>query len=92
MVTSKPLWNEDLGIYESLKDNLQNIETSFQEAVAQEVRSQNMRTELITNVSHDLKNSANLHDQLHRPSEKARIFRKRSGCVTSQYWNPAAIV
>ena len=46
---------EDLGIYESLKDNLQNIETSFQEAVAQEVRSQNMRTELITNVSHDLK-------------------------------------
>ena len=47
--------DEDLGIYESLKDNLQNIETSFQEAVAQEVRSQNMRTELITNVSHDLK-------------------------------------
>lgn len=46
---------EDLGIYEPLKDNLQNIETSFQEAVAQEVRSQNMRTELITNVSHDLK-------------------------------------
>ena len=32
--------DEDLGIYES---------------VAQEVRSQNMRTELITNVSHDLK-------------------------------------
>ena len=47
--------DEDLGIYESLKDNLQNIETSFQEAVAQEVRSQNMRTELITNVSHDIK-------------------------------------
>ena len=47
--------DEDLGIYESLKDNLQNIETSFQEAVAQEVRSHNMRTELITNVSHDLK-------------------------------------
>ena len=47
--------DEDLGIYESLKDNLQNIETSFQEAVAQEVRSDNMRTELITNVSHDLK-------------------------------------
>ncbi len=46
---------EGLGIYEPLKDNLQNIETSFQEAVAQEVRSQNMRTELITNVSHDLK-------------------------------------
>lgn len=44
-----------LGIYEPLKDNLQNIESSFQEAVTQEIRSQNMRTELITNISHDLK-------------------------------------
>lgn len=82
---------EDLGIYEPLKDNLQNIETSFQEAVAQEVRSQNMRTELITNVSHDLKtpltSMISYIDLL-----KTRIFRKRSGCVTSQYWNPAAIV
>lgn len=47
--------DEQLGIYEPLKQNLQNIENSFQEAVTQEVRSQNMRTELITNVSHDLK-------------------------------------
>ena len=46
---------ESLGMYEPLKSNLQNIEASFQDAVAQEVRSQNMRTELITNVSHDLK-------------------------------------
>lgn len=45
----------NLGIYDPLKNNMQNIEASFQEAVAQEVRSQNMRTELITNVSHDLK-------------------------------------
>lgn len=47
--------DEKLGSYEPLKQNLQNIENSFQEAVSQEVRSQNMRTELITNVSHDLK-------------------------------------
>lgn len=35
---------ESLGMYEPLKSNLQNIEASFQDAVAQEVRSQNMRT------------------------------------------------
>ena len=47
--------DEKLGTYEPLKKNLQNIENSFQKAVTQEVQAQNMRTELITNVSHDLK-------------------------------------
>lgn len=47
--------NENLGAFESLKDNLQHLQTNFHKAVEQEVRSQNMKTELITNVSHDLK-------------------------------------
>lgn len=47
--------NEDLGIFEPMKESLQNLQNDFQEAVEQEVQSQRMKTELITNVSHDLK-------------------------------------
>lgn len=47
--------NKAMGVYEPLREPLHAIQTNFQEAVEQEVRSQNMKTELITNVSHDLK-------------------------------------
>lgn len=46
---------EDLGIFNSLKTELCKIEEGFQKAVEQETKSQRMKTELITNVSHDLK-------------------------------------
>ncbi len=36
-------------------ESLDEVRTGFSKAVAEEVRSQNMKTELITNVSHDLK-------------------------------------
>ena len=46
---------EDVGVFNSLKDEFTNIKTGFEEAVREETKSQNMRTELISNVSHDLK-------------------------------------
>lgn len=46
---------EDLGIFNPIKENLGNIQTGFKRAVDEEVKSQRMKTELITNVSHDLK-------------------------------------
>ncbi|MCM1181985.1 MAG: HAMP domain-containing histidine kinase [Roseburia sp.] len=46
---------EDLGIFEPFRSELSKIRTSFKQAVDDEVKSQRMRTELITNVSHDLK-------------------------------------
>lgn len=46
---------EDFGIFNSLKAELCRIEEGFQKAVEQETKSQRMKTELITNVSHDLK-------------------------------------
>lgn len=46
---------EDLGIFNSFKAELQNIQRGFKKAVNEEVKSQRMKTELITNVSHDLK-------------------------------------
>jgi signal transduction histidine kinase len=46
---------EDLGVFNSLKSELQNIQKGFKKAVEEEVKSQRMKTELITNVSHDLK-------------------------------------
>lgn len=46
---------EDVGVFNSLKDEFRNIKTGFEEAVREETKSQNMRTELISNVSHDLK-------------------------------------
>jgi len=46
---------QSFGTFESVKDNLVKIRDSFDNAVQEEVRSHKMKTELITNVSHDLK-------------------------------------
>lgn len=46
---------EDLGVFEPLKDDLERIQSGFKKAVDEEVKSQKMKTELISNVSHDLK-------------------------------------
>ncbi len=47
--------NEDMGMFNSLRDEFKNIEEGFKQAVKEETKSQNMKTELISNVSHDLK-------------------------------------
>lgn len=46
---------EDLGVFSPFKLEIQKIQTGFKKAVEEEVKSQRMKTELITNVSHDLK-------------------------------------
>ncbi|MDD6440984.1 MAG: histidine kinase dimerization/phospho-acceptor domain-containing protein, partial [bacterium] len=47
--------DEDLGIFAPLGEELERVQEGFAKAVREEARSQNMKTELITNVSHDLK-------------------------------------
>ena len=47
--------NDDLGVFNSLKDEFNHIKAGFETAVKEEIKSQNMKTELISNVSHDLK-------------------------------------
>ena len=47
--------DEDLGIFEPLGRELEGVQQGFAKAVAEEAKSQNMKSELITNVSHDLK-------------------------------------
>ena len=46
---------EDMGLLNPVRDELTAIQNGFRKAVNEEVRSRNMKTELITNVSHDLK-------------------------------------
>lgn len=46
---------EEMGLFNPILDELASIQDGFQKAVQEEVRSRNMKTELITNVSHDLK-------------------------------------
>lgn len=46
---------EDLGIFNPLKEELLKIQGGFKAAVEAEIKSQRMKSELITNVSHDLK-------------------------------------
>lgn len=46
---------DDLGIFNSMRDRLNNLKIGFEAAVKEETKSQDMKTELITNVSHDLK-------------------------------------
>lgn len=47
--------DEDMGLFNPIRDELTSIQSGFRKAVNEEVRSRNMKTELITNVSHDLK-------------------------------------
>lgn len=47
--------DNDFGIFEAYRNQLNKIQDGFRKAVAEEVKSQKMKTELITNVSHDLK-------------------------------------
>lgn len=46
---------DPMGVFEPLKKDLVSIRGGFDAAVREEVKSQRMKTELITNVSHDLK-------------------------------------
>lgn len=46
---------EDLGVFSPFKAEIEKIQTGFKKAVDEEVKSQRMKSELITNVSHDLK-------------------------------------
>lgn len=48
-------FSSDWGVFESYKQELSRIQNGFKAAVDKEVKSQKMKTELITNVSHDLK-------------------------------------
>ena len=46
---------EDLGIFEPFKNQLFKVQEGFKKAVEKEVKSERTKTELITNVSHDIK-------------------------------------
>lgn len=45
----------DLGIFDSSKEKLIQLSNNFEEAITEWVKSEKLKTELITNVSHDLK-------------------------------------
>ncbi len=46
---------EELGVFEPIGNELSKVQEGFEKAVIEEAKSQSMKTELITNVSHDLK-------------------------------------
>lgn len=46
---------QDVGIFNALGEEFKNVRTGFEKAVCEEMKSQNMKTELISNISHDLK-------------------------------------
>lgn len=46
---------QDVGIFNALGEEFKNVRTGFEKAVCEEMKTQNMKTELISNVSHDLK-------------------------------------
>ena len=46
---------DELGVFEPMGESLKQVQEGFEKAVVEEAKSQNMKSELITNVSHDLK-------------------------------------
>ena len=47
--------SEDVGIFNPLREQLSKVQVGFKQAVETELKSRSLKTELITNVSHDLK-------------------------------------
>ena len=45
----------DMGLFNPVKEELKKIQTGFKKAVDEEVKNERMKTELVTNVSHDLR-------------------------------------
>lgn len=45
----------DMGLFNPVKEELKKIQAGFKKAVDEEVKNERMKTELVTNVSHDLR-------------------------------------
>lgn len=45
----------DIGLFNPIQDELKKIQKGFKKAVEEEVKNERMKTELVTNVSHDLR-------------------------------------
>lgn len=45
----------DIGLFNPIQDELKRIQKGFKKAVDEEVKNERMKTELVTNVSHDLR-------------------------------------
>lgn len=45
----------DMGIFNPVRDELKKVQKGFKKAVDEEVKNERMKTELVTNVSHDLR-------------------------------------
>lgn len=45
----------DIGVFNPIQDELKKIQKGFKKAVDEEVKNERMKTELVTNVSHDLR-------------------------------------
>ena len=50
-----PALNKDMGMFNDVRDELVSIADGFSAAVIEETKQSRMKTELVTNVSHDLK-------------------------------------
>lgn len=70
-----------LGVFEPMTAELQRVRESFKHAVEEEIKSQKLKSELVTNVSHDLKTPltaivtyVNLLQQNHLTEEQRRSY------------------
>ena len=45
----------DMGLFNPIREELKKIQKGFKKAVEEEVKNERMKTELVTNVSHDLR-------------------------------------
>lgn len=51
----KDIMNVDTGIYDEIKLQLYHIQQAYKKSIEEEIKSQRMKSELISNISHDLK-------------------------------------
>ena len=63
--------NSNLGIFNSYRDSMGQIKDDFKQAIEREIKSEKMKSELITSVSHDL-SPFNFHCHICRFIKKSK--------------------
>ncbi len=57
-------------MFRPIQDELKKIQKGFKKAVDEEVKNERMKTELVTNVSHDLRDAADSNHHIYRSFKK----------------------
>ena len=81
----------DVGLFNPIQEELKRIQKGFKKAVDEEVKNERMKTELVTNVSHDLRTPLTAIITYTDLLKKMRKTKKREKNI-SAFWKESLFV